>query len=292
MSTKFTLSLLAVAFSTASITAQSFADEPPVVPLWPGGAPGFESRRDEPEKAKDYWVSGVHNPSITVFLPPKEKATGAAVVICPGGGHRLLVFNAEGVEAARYLNGLGIAAFALKYRLGRESGSPYKIELHAREDGVRAMRLVRSRAQEWNIDPARVGILGFSAGGEVASMVAFNPGDGDPKAADPIDRLSSRPDFLVMIYPGPLGIPVDKIPPGSPPAFLLVANDDRGAAPVIASLLQKYRAARIPVEAHFLAKGGHGFNMGNRSKLKTVKTWPDRLADWMSDNEILAAKKQ
>lgn len=283
--------LLVVAFSFALLTAPARADEPSVVPLWPGGAPGFEARRGEPETAKDYWVANIHNPSITVFLPPKEKATGAAVVICPGGGHRLLVFNAEGVEAARYLNSLGIAAFALKYRLGRESGSPYKIELHAREDGARAMRLVRSRAKEWNIDPSRVGIMGFSAGGEVASMVAFNPGDGDPQAPDPVDRLSCRPDFLVQIYPGPLGIPA-AVPTGSPPAFLLVANDDRGAAPVIASLLQKYRAAKIPVEAHFLAKGGHGFNMGNRSKLKTVKTWPDRLADWMSDNEILAAKKQ
>ena len=187
--------------------AVMLADEPQEVPLWPNGAPGFESRRDEPELAKDYWVKNIHNPSITVFLPPKEKATGAAVVICPGGGHRELVFNAEGVEAARYLNSIGVAAFALKYRLGREQGSPYSIEKHAREDGVRAMRLVRSRAKEWNIDPARVGIMGFSAGGEVASMVAFGPGEGDPNAADPIDRLSSRPDFLVMIYPGPLGIP-------------------------------------------------------------------------------------
>ena len=128
--------------------------------------------------------------------------------------------------------------------------------------------------------------MGFSAGGEVASMVAFNPGEGDPKAADPVDRLSSRPDFLVMIYPGPLGIPA-VIPPKSPPAFLIVANDDRGASRVIASLFQKYRDARVPVEAHIFARGGHGFNMGNRSKLATFKGWPQRLADWMADNEIL-----
>jgi acetyl esterase/lipase len=266
------------------------AQEPQVVPLWPNGAPGFESRRNEPEVAKDYWVRNIHNPSITVFLPPKDKANGAAVVICPGGGHRELVFNAEGVEAARYLNSLGVAAFALKYRLGREQGSPYSIQKHAREDGMRAMRLVRSRAPEWNVDPARVGIIGFSAGGEVAAMVAFNPGEGDPNALDPVDRLSSRPDFLVMVYPGPIGIP-DVIPPKSPRAFLIVANDDRGASRTIATLFQKYRDARIPVEAHVFARGGHGFNMGKRSKLATIKDWPQRLADWMADNEILKSSK-
>ena len=128
------------------------------------------------------------------------------------------------------LNSIGVAAFALKYRLGREQGTPYSIEKHAREDGERAMRLVRSRAQEWNLDPARIGIMGFSAGGEVASMVAFGNGEGSSSAPDPVDRLSSRPNFLVMIYPGPLGIPKE-IPPKSPPAFLLVANDDRRHGP-------------------------------------------------------------
>jgi acetyl esterase/lipase len=267
------------------------ADEPPEIPLWPDGAPGFEGRRTEAPIAKDYYVRNIHNPTITAFLPPKEKATGAAVVICPGGGHRLLVFNSEGVEPAQYLNSLGVAAFALKYRLGREEKSPYSIDKHAREDGERTMRLVRSRAQEWNIDPARVGIMGFSAGGEVASMVAYGPGAGNSSASDPIDRLSSRPDFQIMIYPGPLGIP-DAIPKDSPPAFLLVANDDRGAGRVIASLFQKYRDAGVPVEAHVFARGGHGFNMGNRSKLLSVKKWPERLADWLGDSGILDPAKK
>jgi acetyl esterase/lipase len=263
------------------------ADRPEVIPLWPNGAPGFESRRGEPELAKDYWVRNIHNPSITVFLPPKEKATGAAVVICPGGGHRELVFKAEGVEAARFLNSIGVAAFALKYRLGREQDSPYKPQVHAREDGIRAMRLVRRRAAEWGIDPKRVGIMGFSAGGEVASMVAYSPGAGEPNATDPIDRLNSRPDFQIMIYPGPLGIP-EVIPKDAPPTFLLVANDDRGASRVIASLFQKYRQAGAPVEAHIFGRGGHAFNMGNRSKLETLKKWPERLADWMADSGILS----
>jgi acetyl esterase/lipase len=266
-----------------SATAQ---DVPQVIPLWPNGAPGFEDRRNEPERAESYWVRNVHNPSVTVFLPPKEKATGAAVVVCPGGGHRELVFKAEGAEAAQFLNSIGVAAFALKYRLGREPGSPYSIEKHAREDGQRAMRLVRSRAAEWGIDAKRVGIMGFSAGGEVVSMVTYAPGDGDPNAPDPIDGLSSRPDFQIMIYPGPLGIP-DVIPTNAPPAFLLVANDDKGASRSIATLFQKYRDAKAPVEAHIYARGGHAFNMGNRSKLQTLKGWPQRLSDWMADNNLL-----
>jgi acetyl esterase/lipase len=282
-------SILVTVATCAQLTFGS--EEPREIALWPNGAPGFESRKDEPPLAKDYWIRNIHNPSITAYLPSKERATGAAVVICPGGGHRELVFKAEGDDPARYLNRLGVAAFALKYRLGREPNSPYSIQKHALEDGQRAMRLVRSRASEWGIDPERIGIVGFSAGGEVASMVAYASGEGDPKVTDPIDRLSSRPDFQVLIYPGPLGIP-DVIPANAPPAFLLVANDDRGASRVVASLFQKYRAAGLPVEAHILARGGHGFNMGNRSKLESVKKWPERLADWMNDSGILDPSKR
>jgi acetyl esterase/lipase len=268
--------------------ATAAAEEPVVIPLWPNGAPGFEARKSEPEKAESYWVKNIHNPSVAAFLPPKEKATGAAVIICPGGGHRELVYNAEGVEPARFLNSIGVAAFALKYRLGREPKTPYSVENHAKEDGIRAMRLVRSRANEWGLDPKRIGIMGFSAGGEVVSMVAYNPGEGDPAATDPIDRMNARPDFQILIYPGPLGIP-QTIPKNSPPAFLLVANDDRGAARVIATLFQKFRDAGVPVETHVYARGGHAFNMGNRSKLETLKKWPQRLSDWMVDNGILSA---
>jgi acetyl esterase/lipase len=257
------------------------------IPLWNGGAPGFEDRKEETEKAESYWVKNIHNPSITAYLPDPDKATGAAVVICPGGGHRELVFNAEGVQAAEYLNSIGVAAFALKYRLGREEGSPYKIETHALQDGQRAIRLVRSRAMEWGIDPTRVGILGFSAGGEVVSMVSYaDEAAGDAAAGDPIERESARPSFQMLVYPGPLGIP-DTLPVDAPPAFLVVANDDFGAAAVVTSLLGKFRAAGVPVETHIYARGGHAFNMGDRSKLVTLQTWPQRAADWMKDNFIL-----
>jgi acetyl esterase/lipase len=264
-------------------------DSPQVVSLWPKGAPGFESRRDEAEVTKpgSKSLTNIHNPSLTVFLPPKEKSGGAAVIICPGGGHRELVVDGEGFEPARYFNSIGVAAFVLKYRLGRERASPYKPDVHAREDGLRAMRLVRSRAMEWGVDPKRVGIMGFSAGGEVASFVAFGPTAGQAEAADPIDRVDARPDFLIEIYPGG-GVP-EKVAKDAPPAFLLVANDDRGASRAVAALFQKYRDAQAPVEAHVFARGGHGFKMAGTSQLASLKHWPDRLRDWMEDNKLLSA---
>jgi len=271
-------SLVLIASSTGVRAA------PQQIPLWPNGAPGFESRRDEPEQAKDYWVRNIHNPSITAFLPPADKATGAAVIVVPGGGHRELVFDAEGRDAAEFLNELGVAAFVLKYRLAREKDSPYKIEIHAREDAYRALRLVRSRAAEWHLDPHRIGILGFSAGGEVVALVAYEPGAGDPNAADPVDRASGRPDFQIVVYPGPVGIPKEKVSADSPPLLLICANDDRGHIEPVVDLLTKYRAAGAPVEAHLYSHGGHAFNMGHRSELATLQGWPQRMADWLRDN--------
>jgi len=158
--------LLAILAAVAMCSTASAQPSPQVIPLWNNGAPGFENRKDLPEQAQDYWVRNVNNPSITVFLPPREKVTGAAVVIAPGGGFRELVFNAEGKQAAEFLNSIGLAAFALKYRLPGEKNSPYTIE-NVRQDAYRAVRLVRSRAKEWNIDSHRVGMLGFSAGGQL-----------------------------------------------------------------------------------------------------------------------------
>lgn len=282
---KILLLTVALLLAALPLTAQA-QDAPKVIPLWEKGAPGFEDRRDEPEQAASYWVKNVHNPSLTVFLPPKDKATGAAVIVCPGGGFKELGFNGEGVAPAQFLTNLGIAAFALKYRLPRETNSPYSLPKHAREDGQRAMRLVRSHAKEWGIDPNRIGIMGFSAGGEVAALVAYSPGDGEAKATDPIDQLSASPSFQIMIYPGPLGIP-EVIPTNAPPSFWLAANDDRQPARTIAEMLPKYRAAKVPIEVHLFAKGGHAFNMGNRSKLVTVKGWTNRLADWLADNVLV-----
>src|SRR4051812_48488430 len=219
------LSSFILLFVTIMPVAAAMAqDTPQVIHLWPNGAPGYESRRNEPEEAKDYWVKNIHNPSITVYLPPKEKATGAAVVICPGGGFRLLVFNGEGVAPAQYLNSLGVAAIVLKYRLPREEGSPYSLDKQPREDGQRAIRLVRSHAQEWGLDTTRIGMLGFSAGGDVVAKTTFAPAY-DAKAKDAIDKLKGRPDFQMLVYPGPLGVP-DSVTADAPPAFMVVADND------------------------------------------------------------------
>lgn len=264
------------------VLAQS---QPEVIPLWKNGAPGFENRKDIPEMAKDYWVRNINNPSVTVFMPPKEKANGCAVVVAPGGGFRELVYNAEGKQAAEFFNSIGVTAFVLKYRLPGEENSPYTPD-NVRQDAYRAIRLVRSRASEFHVDPNRIGMLGFSAGGAVVMMVAFDKGDGNPKAPDLIDRINGRPNFQMMVYPG--GEAPEMIPADAPPAFLLCANDDEyGCDEVTMELLQKFRDAKVPVEAILLSQGKHAFNMGDRSTLKTINTWPQRMADWLSDSGFL-----
>lgn len=257
-------------------------ETPTVIHLWQNGAPGFESRKDEPEQARDWWVKNVHNPSITVFLPPKEKATGCGIVVAPGGGHSQLVFTAEGVDAAKYLNSIGVAVFVLKYRLAREENSPYKLGVHAKEDAYRALRLIRFRAGDFGVDPKRLGILGFSAGGEVVHWVAYGDGSGNPSAPDPIDRENGRPDFQLLVYPGPLGIP-ETVPANPPPAFFVTALEDEGPFRSIMGLMQKFKDAKASAECHIYAKGAHAFNMGQRSEFVTLKNWPDRMAEWLID---------
>ncbi len=252
------------------------------IPLWQNGAPGFEKRKNEPEQAKDWWVKHVNNPSLTVFLPSKEKATGAAVVICPGGGHKTLVYNAEGVDAAKYLNNLGITAFVLKYRLYKEDSSVYTIE-NTKQDVFRAMRLVRSKAAGFHLDTARIGVMGFSAGGELAGWVSFAYNQPHSVKPDAIDKLTAKPDFSILIYPGPAAVP-DKVTLPLPPAFLLAASDDSCCSAPVVKILSLYRVAKVPVEVHLYSQGRHGFNMGYRSTLTTLKGWPQRLADWLADN--------
>ena len=279
--------MLALTLLMATVTTET---KPLVIPLWPKGAPGSESRRSERETRPHPWsIANIHNPSLTVYLPPKGKANGTAVVIAPGGGHRELVIDEEGTKPAKLLNSLGITAFVLRYRLVNEEGSKLNVDRDTRADTYRAMRLLRTRATDWGIDPTRIGMMGFSAGGEVLNMAVFGEGLGDPHAPDPVDRADERPNFGIWIYPGPFGIPAT-VPKTSPPGFMLVASDD-GLTGVVLNLAGKYHAAKVPMEVHILASGGHGFNMGDRfPQNKAVNTWPKRLTDWLSDSGLLKRK--
>jgi len=270
--------------------AQETGHEQDVIYLWKNGAPGFESLKNIPEQAQDWWVRDINNPSIVVFKPAKEIATGTAVLIAPGGGHKNLVFNSEGRDAALFLNKLGITAFVLKYRLVRQENSPYSIDVHPRQDAYRAMRTIRSRAKEFNIDPNKIGFMGFSAGGEVVAAIAYANGEGDPKAKDPVDRINGKPNFQILVYPGPLWVPTE-LNADAPPAFMVAAMDDACCAKPIIQLATLYQAAKIPAEIHLYAKGDHAFNMGYRTTLKGLHDWPQRLADWLEDSGYISAKK-
>lgn len=282
---KLSLRLLIVLIIVVLIASCS-KPEPFVVNLWENGAPGFEQNKDEPEQAEDYWVNNIHNPNLTVFLPPVNQATGAGVVVCPGGGMRLLVYEAEGIDAAEYLNSIGVAAFVLKYRLPMQEGSPYTFN-HVQEDIFRAMRVVRFRAEEWGVEKDKIGVMGFSAGGVLASLVSFHPGEGDAHAEDPVDRVNANADFLISVYPGDYGIP-EVLPECAPLAFFVTAIDDEyGCQKPVIRLMKMYDEAQKPAEVHIYARGKHAFNMGQRTDLISIKTWPERIEPWMIDNEII-----
>jgi acetyl esterase/lipase len=235
-------------------------------------------------------VTNVTNPTISVYAPAKDKATGAAVIVAPGGGHRHLSYDNEGHFVAQWLQSIGVTGIVLKYRLARSEGNPFQVDDHVLKDTQRAIRLVRARSKEWGVDPNRVGILGFSAGGELAAMAATRFDTGIENAADPIDKEKSRPDFQVLLYPG---LPKDpRISKEMPPTFLCAAHDDR---PNISEGLAEYyiavKRAGVPVELHLYTGGGHGFGMRNRSQFP-ISTWPARLQDWMSGRGFLTQQQQ
>lgn len=264
--------------------------EPAVVRLWPGDAPGSEGRTG-PEKVRvtasgEHVVSGIHQPSLTVHLPAAGTATGAAVVVCPGGGHRELWADHEGHAVARWLAERGIAAFVLKYRLAREPGSTYRVDVEALADAQRALRLVRSRAAEWNVDAARIGIMGFSAGGELAALAARKSEPGEAKASDPVSRESSKPAFQGLIYPGR----AQHIAPvaGDPPAFLLAGYGDRpDISEGLAEVYLRYKRAGVPAELHLYTGAGHGFGL-RATNQGPVAAWLDRFHDWLGERGFLA----
>ncbi|MDO8545355.1 MAG: alpha/beta hydrolase [Opitutaceae bacterium] len=285
--------LLAAMFSMAAILEA--AENRPTFALWPNGAPGSETRKSEPEKIAGGNISNIHHPSVIAYLPRPDQATGAAVIVAPGGGHQRLVIQHEGYNVGEWLAARGIAAFVLKYRLGRDDATPpnapqpYAFDVHGLADAHRAIRFVRSRAAEWKINPAAVGIMGFSAGGEVAFLSAMKFDRGNASAADPIDRMSSRPDFQALIYPGKSQL----IQPtkDSPPVFLACGYGDRpDISEGLARVYLLFKQAGVPAELHIYAGTGHGFGVRDTNK-SPAGAWIERFQEWLVDRKFLTAAK-
>ncbi|MBI5693293.1 MAG: alpha/beta hydrolase [Verrucomicrobia bacterium] len=278
-------------------TFAASAAEPQVVPLWPDGAPGSAARRTEPEKVTGTNVSNIHHPSLLVYLPPPAESTGCAVVVAPGGGHARLAIHHEGYNVGTWLARHGIAAFILKYRLAKDDATPagapqpYTVDRDSLADAHRALRLVRARASEWRVNPAAVGIIGFSAGGEVALVAALHaplPPQGRP---DAIDSQKARPDFYGLIYPGGLSRTDLALTKEAPPVFLTAGYADRpNISEGLAEFYLKTKRAGATAEPHIFAGAGHGFGVRETNRGPQAE-WLARFHEWLAERKFLAAAR-
>jgi acetyl esterase/lipase len=268
---------------------------PTVELLWPQGAPGALGPEDR------------DRPSLTISLAPADRANGTAVVVCPGGGYGGLALDHEGKQIAEWLNAHGVAAFILKYRLGPRYRHPVPLQ-----DAQRALRTVRARAREWGVNPHRIGIWGFSAGGHLASTAATHFDAGQPDAADPIERESCRPDFAILAYPvitltrpythmgsrnNLLGADPDpkliealsnekQVTAQTPPTFLFHTGADTAVPPENSVMFyEALRRAKVPAELHIYENGPHGVGLAARDPV--LSSWPRRLADWLAGRGLL-----
>ena len=280
--------LALVAFLGHSAHAQSDNELPREVYLYQGDAPGSEGLSQQAKQVRpgaDRVVTNVHRPLLYPYLPREGTGTGMAVIIAPGGGHNSLWSTHEGHLPAKYLAERGIAAFVLEYRLAEERGSKYTVDEHALGDLHRAIRLVRSRAEAWNIDPNRVGVLGFSAGGELAALAGMRFDAGNEASPDVIDQQPSRPDYVALIYPGRSR----RYEPHSetPPTFMIAGfGDRRDISEGMAEVYLKYKRAGVPTELHIYSNAGHGFGL-REGKPGAVMKWVDRFIDWAGDRKLL-----
>jgi acetyl esterase/lipase len=291
------MSILASLLLTTPALSQ---DKPIVLKVWPGKAPGEYAAIAE-EKVLDQKpgekpvkrLTNVSQPTLTIFRPAKEKDTGAAVLICPGGGYNILAWDLEGEEVAAWLNSIGVTGIVLKYRVPRRpeqpKGSPPPGPL---QDAQRALSLIRSQAQEHGIDPRRLGILGFSAGGHLAASASTNFDKRAYGPIDDVDKLSCRPDFTVLIYPAYLiGKSGDELAPDirvrkeCPPTFFAHAGDDPIKADNSVLTYLALKRAGVAAELHVYASGGHGF--GLRPSDRPCSTWPQRCAAWLQAQGLL-----
>lgn len=303
----FTAKLI-VLIAFLGLSAAVVADEPAAVPVWP------EKVKDLTPGQLDRFISDVRSPTIQVYLPPADKSTGAAVVICPGGGYSGVAIDREGHDVARWLNTIGVAGIVLKYRMPRPAESVGEVPWPL-QDARQAIRIARHNAAEWKLDPKRIGIMGFSAGGHLASTVGTHIDEGNPKATDPLAKLSARPDFMILIYPvisfrdevghtgsrnNLLGKSPDtklieeysnelRVTPQTPPTFGVHAKDD-GVKIANSILFQEaLKKHGVPGQLEIYEKGGHGYGLGRNGG--EVATWPGRCAEWMKAQGLLTPGK-
>jgi len=272
------------------------ADKPLTMDVWPGDVPGekgdIEPEKTLPEKSdaskKVIRLTNVSKPTLTVYKPPKEKDTGAAVVICPGGGYYILAWDLEGTEVAEWLNSIGVTGVLLKYRVPRRKDRiVHKAPL---QDAQRAVSITRANAEKWGIDPDRIGILGFSAGGHLSATTSTNSDKRSYEVIDDIDAVSCRPDFAVLIYPAYL-IDGEKLKPeirvdeNTPPIFFAHAADDRISCENSIRMYLAMKQAGVNGDLHIYEGGGHGF--GLRSSDQPCSTWPKSCEQWMRARGLL-----
>ena len=304
------VSLLFLSFSLSAQTT--------VIPLWPEGIPCSNELEMEVKVDEEIGrrISKVHEPEVEIYLLPKGEANGASVVICPGGGYTILAWDWEGTLMAEWFNSFGVTAFVLKYRLPHWESEECRDQV-ALMDVQRAIRLVRSRAEEWKLDSKRIGIMGFSAGGHLASTASTHFDNGNPKSENPVEQFSCRPDFSILMYPvvtmdpeyAHMGSRTNligeqpsleqvrwfsnelQVGPETPPAILIHANDDDAVLPE--NSINYYLALRkhqIPAALHVFEGGGHGFSFAK--KQGTTSKWPELCKGWLEDRGLLSTSEE
>jgi gluconolactonase len=278
-------------FAFAVFASMARASDQMVLDLWPGRAPGETGKAVEEKSKVETWgrsVTNITKPTLTVYRPAKEKDAGAALIIAPGGAFRFLAIEHEGDNVAQWCNTIGVTGIVLKYRVPRRPDHPQA----ALQDGQRAVSLVRSKAQEWRIDPDRIGMIGFSAGGGVTGYAMLNADKRAYKEVDDVDKVSCRLNFAVIIYSslqlasGDLKGPEPTVGKDTPPTFLAVAHDDFLVADTVNSYLALKKAG-VPAELHVYAAGGHGFGL-RASNPPPANDWTARLEAWMKHRKLLA----